>query len=115
MATKKKPLRNCTYLSFDSENSAVVKDTVMFADESVVETKNYMLETSNLTVYTDITSGHIYYIDKMNLDNLKESANLKQLRRSMAIKNVFSFDTTKPLDIMAFLPWIVIILLAIFK
>lgn len=115
MAQKKKQLRNVSYLSFDEETKSVIKDAVMYADETVVETKNYVLETTSLTTYVDIANGHTYYIDKLNYDNLKESRNLSMLRRSMAIKNIFSYDTTKPLDIMAFLPWIVIILLAIFK
>ncbi len=111
---KQKPLRNVTYLAIDQENRTIVKDTVMYADESAVETKNYVLETTELDAYTD-TQGHVYYINKLDYANLKESSNLKNLRRSMAIQNIFKYDTKPPLDIMSLLPWFIMALLIFFK
>ncbi len=38
------------------------------------------------------------------------------LRRSSALKGIFDFDTgKKPFDIIGFMPWVIIVLLAIFK
>lgn len=110
-----KHLKNCRYISIDTVNKKLVLDDVIIADEVTVETKNYVLAAEDLEVFTDGSNGFIYYVNKMDQDAFKESINLKTLRRSVAIKNIFSYDTIKPFDIFKFLPYLIIILLVFFK
>ncbi|MEC2986271.1 hypothetical protein P9Z41_12875, partial [Bacillus cereus] len=59
---------------------------------------------------------YVYHIYNLEKPARIEAENLKMLRRSSALKGIFDFDTgKKPFDIIGFMPWVIIVLLAIFK
>lgn len=112
---KKRPLRNVFVLTFDKENRSVVSESVLEVVEHTVETETRMFNIEDCETYIDETTGYIYYVSNMDINAKVEASNLKRLRRSSAINNLFTYDTTKPLDIMKFVPYIIIVLLIMFK
>lgn len=80
-----------------------------------IEYEHGFLSIDNATTYVDQTTGGLHYFFDLDLPSKVEAKNLKMLRRSMAIKNIFSYDVDKTFDLFKFLPWLVIILLVLFK
>lgn len=112
---KRRPLRNVFVLTFDKENRSVVSENVIEVIDHTVETESRMFNVDDCETYIDESTGFIYYITNMDVDATVEASNLKRLRRSSAINNIFTYDTTKPLDIMKFVPYVIIVLLIMFK
>lgn len=65
--------------------------------------------------YFDKTSGGLHFIFNLDVPAKVEAENLKRLRRSSAIHNLFSYDKQKKFDLIGFMPWVVVILLVLFK
>lgn len=80
-----------------------------------LEYENGFLPISDGVKYFDKSTGGLHYIFNLDVPAKVEAANLKLLRRSSAIHNIFNYDLSKPLDIFKFLPWVAIILLILFK
>lgn len=112
---KRRPLRNVFVQTFDKENQSVVVETVYEVVDRTIETDTRVLYVDDCETYIDESTGFIYYIANMDLEATMEASNLKRLRRSSAINNIFNYDTVKPIDFMKFVPFIIIVLLIIFK
>ncbi|MBK5482940.1 hypothetical protein JFV29_13865 [Peribacillus sp. TH16] len=65
--------------------------------------------------FFDFSTGGLHFMYNLDLPAKVEAEKLKTLRRSVAIKNIFSFDKDKGFDLMGFLPWLIIMLLIFFK
>ena len=44
---------------------------------------------------------------EIDLQTKIEAENLKKLRRSVALNNIFDYETTKTFDLMGFMPYII--------
>lgn len=79
-----------------------------------VEYEEGVLNIADATKYIDNNTGGLHYIFNLDLPAVVEAKNLKLLRRSTAVNNLFKYDKGKKFDLVAFMPWVVIIALVIF-
>ncbi|MGD6840707.1 hypothetical protein ACQCVL_30425 [Bacillus thuringiensis] len=102
-------------LIIKEEGTCVVEQVISF-DSEILETSTAMLPRENELRLLDDNHGYVYHIYNLEKPARIEAENLKMLRRSSALKGIFDFDTgKKPFDIIGFMPWVIIVLLAIFK
>lgn len=98
------------------------RDTREFKDVDVLGVKNGCVETIDAIypenegiLYFDTGSQQIVYVFNIDESVKVEADTLKELRRNVVLSRLFDFKMDKPFDIFALLPWVVIILLVIFK
>lgn len=110
----KKSLQNISVIVFDeNRNICSIQRGVEIVSDSI-ETSEGIMMLSDAKIFTDEWNGHIYYIFNLDLPSKVEAENLKRLRRSTAVHNIFSYDTAKPFDFMKLLPYLIIIMMILF-
>lgn len=111
---KQNPIfKNCKVTIFNGDKVENYKLLDIHGDN--LEFEGGLLPVSEAQMHFDITSGGTQYTYHLDLPARLESHKLKELYRSTVINNIFSYDKNKPFDIFKFLPWLVIILLVLFK
>ncbi|AUJ79461.1 hypothetical protein KH263_19775 (plasmid) [Bacillus velezensis] len=80
-----------------------------------LETDNDLLPLEDAQKFINEEDGQVFYMYNLDLPAKVESEKLKQLRRSTALMNIFNYDKPKGLDLFKLMPWVVIIILAIFR
>lgn len=80
-----------------------------------IEYDDGVLNLSDAKKFYDVSSGGLHFVFNLDLPAKVEANNLKMLRRSQALNNIFKYDRGKKFDLMTFMPYIVIILLVLFK
>lgn len=110
----KKSLSKIKVLVFDEQRGSlqVHSGKELYADS--IETDSGMYFLSDSKVYVDEWNGHTYYLFNVDIPAQVEASNLKKLRRSVALNNLFDYDVKKVFDLFGFLPYLVIILMIIF-
>lgn len=107
--------KNMRVMVFNNElGSFTVQRVVQIAGDKI-ETDDDLLPIEAARKFVDETSGLIYYIFDLDLPAKVESNNLKSLRRSVALKRIFDYDKEQNFDLFRFLPYLIIILMAIFR
>lgn len=100
---------------FHPDGTCEVTKVEMSSSESVV-TESGMYAFDDMQKFTNIRGGNILYLaGTVDLDSRIEAANLRQLRKSTALKRMFEYDVKDKTEIMKFLPWLAIVLLILFK
>lgn len=107
--------KNLKLFIFDKENNVIHNEKILVADEHGIETKHSVFENKDCDKYFNETDGNVYYVVNADLPAKVEANNLKNLRRSNALNNIFNYDVNKTFDVISLLPWLVIILLVLFK
>lgn len=98
---------------FQEDTVSTYPVTDLYSD--VVEYENGTLKVADSEKYYDAVNGGISYVFNLDLPAQVEAENLKTLRRSTAIHNLFSYDRHKKFDLVSIMPWLIIILLVLFK
>ncbi|MCY8546422.1 hypothetical protein [Bacillus vallismortis] len=80
-----------------------------------LETEDDLLPLENAKKFVNEEDGQVFYMYNLDLPAKVEAERLKGLRRSTALNNLFNYDKPKGFDMFKFLPWVVIILLVVFK
>ncbi|MCM3738527.1 hypothetical protein M3215_22805 [Bacillus cytotoxicus] len=102
-------------LIFKEDNTCTVEQVISF-DSEILETDTAILPRENEMRLLDDNNGYVYHVFNLDKPARIEAENIKNLRRSSALKAMFDFDTgKKPFDLIGFMPWVIIALLAIFK
>ncbi|OBZ15206.1 hypothetical protein A8L34_29555 [Bacillus sp. FJAT-27264] len=83
--------------------------------EETIQSKRGMYALDDVTKHLDIRNGNLVYMVKADIPARVEAQKLRDLRRSVALKRMFEFNTKDGTDFKGFIPWIVIILLILFK
>lgn len=99
---------------YDLDIDSVRYEKYIGIDNKHLETKEGLYELDKCKKFYNETNGMIYYLINVDLPSKQEASNLKQLRRSAALNNLFKYDVKKPFDIVAFMPWIIILMMVIF-
>jgi len=102
---------NVSIISNDTVTTYPVIDII----ENNLEYPEGILEISDSTKLYDMSSGGIHYYFNLDIPAKVEAANLALLRRSSALKNIFKYDRQKKADLVGLMPWLIIILLVLFK
>ncbi|MCU4936938.1 hypothetical protein OB966_22320 [Bacillus cereus] len=106
---------------FSNHKVMIVRDEVVFvervrcADSDVIETETAIYKSEDAIRYYNETDGAFLYLFNMDIPAKVEAENLKNLRRSMTLKNLFSYNTEKPFDLFKLMPWIFALGVLIFK
>lgn len=101
-------------LIFDEELQSLRSEKYVGIDPNHIETKEGMYPLEDARKVYNETDGLIYYIFNLDLPARVEVENLKRLRRSSALSNIFKYEVKKPFDIFSFMPWLVILALIMF-
>ncbi len=107
--------KNCRATIFNQDGTCETYKVADVIDGNHLELEHIVLNVSDSKQLFDTTTGGIHYYFNMDMPAKVEANNLSVLRRSMAIKNLFSYDVAKNFDMFKLLPWVVIILLVLFK
>lgn len=99
---------------FKEENNSIYDEIITSIDEVSIETKNNLYPRKDFIQYFDETNNSLVFISKIDVAAKIESENLKKLRRSSALNNLFNYETSKEFDLMVYMPYIIIIIMAIF-
>lgn len=104
--------KNCrvSIISGDEIETYKVLDIV----GDVMEYEKGILTVSEGKKFYDITSGGLHFIYNLDIPAKVESHNLKLLRRSEALKNIFKYDKENKFDFMGLIPYIIIVLMILF-
>ena len=101
-------------LLFNEIDNTFLEETITEITENKIETKEALYTREDFQAYFNESNNTMTYISKIDIQGKIEANNLKKLRRSEAINNMFDYETTKQFDLMAFMPYIIIIIMAIF-
>lgn len=101
-------------LLFNEIDNTFLEETIIEITDNKIETKEALYTREDFDVYFNESNNTMTYISKIDIEGKIEANNLKKLRRSEAINNMFDYETTKQFDLMAFMPYIIIIIMAIF-
>lgn len=100
---------------FGDDNSISI-EPVLDVGADMVEASGTIYHLKDAQTFVNKSDGGLIYTFKANIPEAVEAANLKSLRRSIALKRVFEYDRDSgKLDIMKLLPWLIIIILVVFK
>lgn len=79
-------------------------------DGNNIETEEGVLPLDKAKRFFDANNGSVTYVFDLDLPAKVEASNLVKLRRSVAIKNMFTYQTDKPFDLFKFLPYVIAII-----
>lgn len=83
--------------------------------EQAVLTKKGMYQIETLTTHIDTLNGHVLYVANVDLPAKVEAENLRQLRKSTALKRMLEFNIEDKPDIFRWVPYFIIAMLILFK
>jgi hypothetical protein len=107
-----KEFKNDKLSIFENYSVSTYPVVDIFGDS--IEYEEGVLKLADASQYHDLKSGGVHYVFNLDLPAKVEANNLKLLRRSSALKNIFQFDKNKKFDLVGFMPWIIIVLLVLF-
>lgn len=100
---------------FNEENNEVNIERVVEASADIVETATGLYHVEAAKTYVDTAAGQLIYVFNADLPARVEAENLKNLRRSVTIKNLFNFERSGGgIDWMKILPYLIIIAMVVF-
>lgn len=99
----------------DEENNSLINEKLKFIHDDSIETDKAIYPMENIRKYFNESETTMYYYVNVALPDRVETRNLKNLRRNLAIHNLFNYQTKKGISISALMPYIIIILLILFK
>lgn len=98
-----------------NEDQTVQMVTVEDVSEEAVLTKQGLYQLENLNKHIDTQNGYILYVANVDLPAKMEAANLRQLRRSTALKRMLEFNIQDKPDMFKWVPYFIIAMLILFK
>lgn len=102
-------------LVFSEDNQTCEMLTVKDISDEALETERGLYYLDAVTQRLDVKNGNLIYLVNVDMPARVEAEKLRQLRRSTALKRMFEFDVKDKTDWMKFLPYIIIMLLILFK
>jgi hypothetical protein len=98
-----------------NDDQTVQMVTVEDVSEEAVLTKQGLYQLENLNKHIDTQNGYILYVANVDLPAKMEAANLRQLRRSTALKRMLEFNIQDKPDMFKWVPYFIIAMLILFK
>ncbi|OPG94566.1 hypothetical protein B2I21_31830 [Chryseobacterium mucoviscidosis] len=98
-----------------NDDQTVQMVTVEDVSEEAVLTKQGLYQLENLDKHIDTQNGYILYVANVDLPAKMEAANLRQLRRSTALKRMLEFNIQDKPDMFKWVPYFIIAMLILFK
>lgn len=99
---------------FHEDNTCeVVKVKDQSAQAVTTEAGMYTIE--DMGKYMNLRGGNLVYVANLDMPARMEAENLRLLRRSAALKRIFEYDVKDKPDYFKYVPYIIIVLLILFK
>lgn len=98
----------------DNDNKTFYTEEVKNNLGAEIETKYGLYPKSDFEQFFNEDDNTLTYITNIDINAKLEAENLKKLRRSTALNNIFDYETKKQFDLMAIMPYLIIIIMAIF-
>lgn len=89
--------------------------TVKDISDEALETERGLYYLNDVSQRLDVRNGNLVYLVNVDMPAKMEAEKLRQLRRSTALKRMFEFDVKDKTDWMKYMPYIIIMLLILFK
>jgi hypothetical protein len=106
--------KNFAVVFYDNNQISVTPIIDIGADN--IETKDAILHTGDAEIYVNNSQAGLVYVYQANIPAMVEAENLKSLRRSVALRRVFDFDTSSgAFDLFKWIPYIIIIVMVLFR
>lgn len=106
--------KNSKVLIYNEESKTLRSEKFNLINGNDLETSEGWYPMDNCERLIDETDGSIYYFFNVPKAAKLEAENLKMLRRNVALNNIFNYQTKKQFDIIAFMPWLIIIAMILF-
>lgn len=97
-----------------NDDQSIQIENIKYIDAQTIETKNHILEKPSSKKYYEDKTGMIYYIFNCDLPAKMEAENLKQLRRSTALKSLFNYEKDGSFNYLSLMPWAITALAIMF-
>lgn len=101
-------------LIFNEDHTVQMLQVEEVSDEAVL-TKVGLFQLEKTKKYIDTQNGYILYVANVDLPAKMEAANLRQLRRSTALKRMLEFNIQDKPDMFRWVPYFIIAMLILFK
>lgn len=111
----KKTLSNIKILIFNQDTGTVSAEDGVNILADTIETESGVLPLKDATRFLDEWNQKTYYMFNVDIPAKVESENLKSLRKSVSLSRIFDYDKKKPVDLVKLFPYIVIIIMVVFK
>lgn len=92
------------------DDELVSSHVVDVLDGKDVETPEGILPIEDAKKLYDASTGGITYIYNLDMPARVESTKLRELKRSVAIKNMMNYEKEKKFDLVNFMPWVIAVL-----
>jgi len=111
----KKVASKNSVIIYHQESTAISIHPVLDENASMVEIDTGVLPLDDCQTYINGTKGGLIYAYNLDIPAKIESENIKALRRSVTLRNIFQFDRGGSFDFMKLMPWIIVALVIVFK
>lgn len=107
-------IKNSKLLILDDKTNTLSEQRIDIISSDGIETKNSIYNSKDVVKYHNETTGEMYYLAHADIQARQESENLKKLRRSVALNNMFNYQTKQKLDMFKLMPYVIIIVMVLF-
>lgn len=105
-------LRSQKVILFDDEKNVLnILDVEKIEDDSIF-CFNGVYDRKMCDVYVNDVTNDLYYVSNFDVESRQEASNLKNLRKSMVIKNLLDYKVDG-ISFMSIIPYIIIIIMII--
>lgn len=99
-----------------NDDKSVSIEPVVDITADMIETRSGLYHMAAAEAYVNRVKGGLVYVLNVPVPAAVEAEQLKLLRRSVALKQIFAYDRGKEgLNIMALMPWIICALVVMFR
>lgn len=103
-------------LILHSENNSVTLTPVLEENANMLTTTLGVLPLDQASAYYNSSNSNMLYVYHLDIPAKVEAENLKSLRKSVILKNVFNFERgTGEFDVMKWMPWITALAILLLK
>jgi hypothetical protein len=107
---------NATVVLFNQESKEIMIESAVDTSGDVIETEGMLLHLEHATTFVDPKKKNLVYVFNLDYPAKVEAENLKLLRRSVTLKQLFNFERgTGQIDWLKWLPYVIIMLMVVFR
>lgn len=103
-----------TKVVFIEDGNAMYSERFVAASGNTLETKEGVYNLDEFQKFYNETEGVLYYFSNIDIQAKVEAQNLKMLRRSTALANLFKYEVKKTMSLAGLFPYAVIVLMILF-
>lgn len=107
-------MKKTKVLVFNEENNTMITERFKQIAGEYLETDSDLYPIENTKKYFNENDSTLYYFVNIDFPEKVLAQDLKKLRRSVALQNIFNYDVRKPISITSLMPYFIILALILF-